>query len=193
MELLQPYPLGPLPSRRPTAGAAVRQRGETRLPGPEIGCGCAARSSGGDGGLQQTLVGQAPRVVAGGVLLRQSRESKWTRERVQAEGTVGAHTEKCGWGHCARTMWLQEYFLGALRSRRQNRALLKVVLVLLGAAAVQGVGALRWKRFSARGKGARAVCGRHAKLGSVAAKCSRHDGRAGPREERRECARVLSG
>ena len=146
---------------------------------PDTRCGSAARGSRDACGLQQTLLGQAPLGFAGGGCLCQSRESKWTRERIQAEGTVAAHTEKCGRGRCARTMWLQEYFLGALRSRRQNRALLKVVLVLLGAAAVQGVGALRWKRFFARGKGARAACGRHAKLGSVAAKCSRHEGEPG--------------
>ena len=92
-------------STRPAAPAATHSRhrgeparGHVGLSDPDIDCGYRARSAGAACGLQQTLLGQAPLGFAGGCCLCQSRDSKWTRERVQAEGTVGAHTEKCGGG-----------------------------------------------------------------------------------------------
>ena len=96
MGLRSPYPLGPPLPQPPTAGTAASQRGDMGLSDPDIDCGYRARSAGAACGLQQTLLGQAPLGFAGGCCLCQSRDSKWTRERVQAEGTAGAHTEKCG-------------------------------------------------------------------------------------------------
>ena len=173
MGLRSPYPLGPPLPQPPTAGTAASQRGEMGLSDPDTDCGYRARSAGAACGLQQTLLGQAPLGFAGGCCLCQSRDSKWTRERVQAEEAVGAHTEKCGWGHRARTLWLLEYFFGAARRRRQERVCAKTMLVHIGGAAAPGVGLLRWKRFSDPGEVVRVQCGRAAKSAMLRRQCSR--------------------
>ena len=170
---LQPYPLGPPLPQRPAAGAPASQRGEMGLEDPDSGRGWLARRSRAACSLQQRLLGRLPSGGAGGSCVCQSRDSKWTRERVQAEETVGAHTEKCGWGHRARTLWLLEYFFGAARRRRQERVCAKTMLVHIGGAAAPGVGLLRWKRFSDPGEVVRVQCGRAAKSAMLRRQCSR--------------------
>ena len=171
MELRSPYPLGPPLPQPPAAGATVHQRAESRLLPAEISHGREARRSGGDGSLQQWISGQGLRVVAGEVILWTSHIGKLVCERVQKAGMGGGHTEQRARGHRARTLLLQEYFFAAAAHWRPGRALHKVEVALLGAAAAPGAEVLRWKRIFGRGEGARAVCGRHVELGICAACC----------------------